>query len=136
MTLAELGSCLSEKEKLFIVDLIICLNKARTKFPGNRNRLDALVEEVGEVATALMDNEGEERVHAECVDVACTAMRLALEGDANYPKQVQGMILGSMRLINIGNGKVWLGEAHGGEGGEFPAKDIESLCLKYFGDNF
>lgn len=144
MELGGLGRSLSEKEQLFMVDLIICLNKARAQFPGNRNRLDALVEEVGEVATALMENEGVERVRSECIDVACTAMRLALEGDAAYTAQGSGLgargngrvRVGYLDMFNMGNGKIWIGEAGGGEGGEFPLIDVAAIIQKFYAENF
>lgn len=136
MQLPTLGRSLTDVEQLFVVDFIICLNKAQTKYPGNRNRLDALVEEVGEVATALMDNEGAERVRAECIDVAVTAMRLAIEGDAAYPRQRRGMQVGYLEMVNLGNDKIWIGEAGGGEGGEFPLVDVAQVIQKFYAENF
>lgn len=53
---------------------------ARAKFPDNNAMNAALVEEVGEVSTALM-YEPWDRVVKECVQVASMAMRIALEGD-------------------------------------------------------
>jgi hypothetical protein len=56
------------------------LKNARTKFPESNAVNCALVEEVGEVSTALM-YEPWNRVVAECVQVAAMAARLAVEGD-------------------------------------------------------
>ena len=53
---------------------------ATTKFPGSNNNLAALIEEVGELATALME-ESTDNVIKEAVQVAAVAMRIAREGD-------------------------------------------------------
>lgn len=58
--------------------------RARDKFPTNRHRLAALVEEVGELAKALLENQGLERIRAEAVQVAATAARIMEEGDADF----------------------------------------------------
>lgn len=58
--------------------------RSRRKFPSNRHQLAALVEEVGEVAKALLEGEGRERVRAEAIQVANVALRLYEEGDADY----------------------------------------------------
>lgn len=57
------------------------LERARTKFPGPDATLAALVEEVGEVAKALMD-ESRDRVRKEAIQVAVMAIRLVIDGDA------------------------------------------------------
>jgi hypothetical protein len=126
---------LQGKDCKFITDVMLCLGKARNKFPGNQHRLAALVEEVVEVATALQENQGPERVYAECVDVACTALRLAVEGDATHARELTGMQLGDVRLSRLANGKFWLGLPEG-EGGEFPAAPIEALLLKHYQEFF
>ena len=56
------------------------LFRAREKFPGKNATFPALVEEVGELATALME-ETTERVHKEAIQVAVMAMRIILDGD-------------------------------------------------------
>lgn len=58
------------------------LFSARQKFPGKRLTMVALVEEVGEVAKALLD-ESPQRVYDEAVQVAVMAQRLATEGDTS-----------------------------------------------------
>ncbi len=65
-------------------DLNCEVARARRKFPSNSHMLAALVEEVGEVAKALLDGEGRDRVRAEALHVACVAMRMYEEGDADY----------------------------------------------------
>ena len=132
------------KDCKFITDLMICLTKARKAFPDNRHRLAALVEEVGEVATALQENQGQQRVYEECVDVACTALRLAVEGDAVFTARGSGLgaqgnsgvRVGLLEMVNTGNGKIWIGEAGGGEGGEFPLVDVAALVQKFYAENF
>lgn len=57
------------------------LRRARAKFPGPDATLAALMEEVGEVAKATVD-ESRERVRKEAVQVAVMAIRLILDGDA------------------------------------------------------
>lgn len=57
------------------------VESARTKHPGNEHLLAALMEEVGELAKALLDCEPWHRVEAEAVQVACVAIRIATEGE-------------------------------------------------------
>ncbi len=58
--------------------------RARLKFPGNRFLLAALVEEVGELAKAMLQNEGKERIEREAIQVAAVAVRILEEGDATF----------------------------------------------------
>jgi len=60
------------------------VRRAREKFPGSRFLLAALTEELGEVARALLQRQGKERVRKEALQVACVAMRLFEEGDATF----------------------------------------------------
>ena len=69
---------------------------ARKKFPGNHMMLAALMEEVGELAQALIDNErlpgnqsAPQHAYREAVQVACMAMRIAEEGSEEFKKYVQ-----------------------------------------------
>ena len=57
---------------------------AKLKFPGNRYLLAALTEEVGELAQALLQKQGPERVREEALQVACVTLRIAIEGDATF----------------------------------------------------
>lgn len=74
-------------------DTLGCLNKelyyARKNFPSNQHLMVALVEEVGELAQALIDNSrgktSEYHVFAEAIQVATMAVRLAEEGSAEFP---------------------------------------------------
>jgi NTP pyrophosphatase (non-canonical NTP hydrolase) len=64
------------------------LNFARTKFPSNEHLLAALVEEVGELSQALIDQhrgkQKAEDVFAEAIQVAAMAIRIAEEGSKEF----------------------------------------------------
>ena len=66
------------------------LVSARAKFPGNRHNLAALTEEVGELNQAMIEyHRGNPDVSAddifkEAIQVACVALRVATEGDADF----------------------------------------------------
>jgi hypothetical protein len=64
-------------------EILAELTRARTKFPGRNVTFAALVEEVGELATATFE-ESRERVRKEAVQVAVMAMRMVLDGDHTY----------------------------------------------------
>lgn len=64
----------------FLADVRAEHVRACQKFPASDVVMNALTEEVGELAKALMD-EPWDHVRAEAVQVASTAMRVALEGD-------------------------------------------------------
>ena len=67
-----------------LCDLAEELCAARKKFPGNALLLAALAEEVGELARALLQRQGKERVQREALQVACVAIRIFEEGDATF----------------------------------------------------
>lgn len=60
------------------------LLRARTKFPGNTHLTHALTEEVGELAKAQLQRRPRSEVVAEAVQVACLAIRIIEEGDADF----------------------------------------------------
>lgn len=65
------------------------LDAARKKFPDNLHQLVALMEEVGELAQAMMehDRDGSQTIQMvlrEAVQVASMAIRVATEGDENF----------------------------------------------------
>lgn len=68
-------------ERQLIEEVLAELVRARTKFPGDNVTTLALMEEVGELATATFE-ESAIRVRKEAVQVACMAMRVVLDGDA------------------------------------------------------
>jgi len=65
------------------------LQFAMTKFPSPNLTLPALIEEVGELAQALLKHKYEKggvvEVYAEAVQVAAMAIRIALEGSSEFP---------------------------------------------------
>lgn len=71
-------------------DIAAEVARARTKFPLPNRNLLALLEEVGELAEALMTNCSAAELRAEAVQVAAMAVRIAEEGstefDMNGPK--------------------------------------------------
>jgi len=76
----ETGPILDALDEGFIDQLRIELARARAKFPDPYGMLAAMTEEVGEVAKAMLEEEPE-RVRAEAIQVAVTAIRIAVEGD-------------------------------------------------------
>lgn len=58
--------------------------KARGKFPGNHKLLAALVEEVGELAQAMLQKKAKSEIEKEAAQVACVAIRLLEEGDGDF----------------------------------------------------
>lgn len=70
-------------------DLGIEYIEATTKFPGNNFQFAALIEEVGELAQALMEQTisgkfTSEQIYKEAIQVATMAMRVAIEGSKEY----------------------------------------------------
>lgn len=70
-------------EALLADEILAELVRARTKFPGKNVTFAALVEEVGELATATFE-ESRDRVRKEAVQVAVMAMRMVLDGDHTF----------------------------------------------------
>jgi uncharacterized protein YaiE (UPF0345 family) len=56
---------------------------ARAKFPSNALLMEALIEEVGEVARAVLERDFD-HAKQEALQVACVAIRLATEGDHSW----------------------------------------------------
>lgn len=68
---------------------------ARRKFPSTDDILASITEELGELAQALQEQKHEpekgktsEDVYNEAIQVAATALRLAVDGSPNYPQYV------------------------------------------------
>jgi hypothetical protein len=74
--------------------------RAREKFPKNGHMLAALAEEIGELAKALLEGEPNEAIRMEALQVACVAIRIAEEGDDDYPsaKPSQGRFVYPKRV--------------------------------------
>lgn len=85
---AELEADLASALPLEPHDDVVCwfnevdaeIARAQAKFPGNQLATIALMEEVGELAKAVLD-EPSERARAESVQVACMAYLVAVKGD-------------------------------------------------------
>jgi len=60
------------------------VERARSKFPSNRHLLAALVEEVGELAKAFLEDEPRDRMRAEAIQAACVAVRIFEESDSTF----------------------------------------------------
>ena len=71
------------KEQEVLDEILEELTRARNKFPGKNVTFAALVEEVGEVATAIFE-ESRDNVRKEAIQVAVMACRLILDGDETY----------------------------------------------------
>lgn len=69
-------------------DLADELGRARRKFPACDHTYAALLEELGELAQALIEHKTARaparNVRAEALQVACVAVRIGTEGDASY----------------------------------------------------
>ncbi len=62
-------------------ELAVEVGRARSKFSNNRLMLAALMEEVGELANAIIEGKDWE---TEALQVACVAMRIYTEGDSTH----------------------------------------------------
>lgn len=69
------------------------VHRAREKFPQPNRTFAAMIEEVGEVAKALLDFENgtilREELDRELIQVAAMALRLTIEGDPTFPRTQQ-----------------------------------------------
>jgi hypothetical protein len=70
-------------ELSLIMDIQEELKRARSKFPGKNVTFAAMIEEVGELATALFE-EDKSRVREEAIQVCVMAMRVVLDGDHTF----------------------------------------------------
>lgn len=78
-TLVGIGRQITSAEKE-LVPLQEELVHARTKFPSNRYLMTALAEEIGEMADAWLAEPNSPHARHEALQVACVAMRIAMEG--------------------------------------------------------
>jgi uncharacterized protein YgfB (UPF0149 family) len=67
-----------------VQDLANEMISARLQFPKNAHMLAALAKEMGELANAYIEGSGVDRVRSEALRVACVAMRIFEEGDADF----------------------------------------------------
>ena len=78
-TLVGVGRTVSQAERE-VQPLMEELIRARTKFPANRYLMTALAEEIGEMADAWLQEPTSPHARHEALQVACVAMRIAMEG--------------------------------------------------------
>ena len=84
-----------------ISDLDEEVKRARTKFPSNRHLLAALTEELGELAQAFLQKQGQDRIRAEALQVACVAMRIYEEGDGAFDDLSDADAFGAKHIDNL-----------------------------------
>lgn len=69
-------------------DLADEIGRARRKFPGSEHTYATLLEELGELANALLEHKyghaPSRNIRAEALQVACMAVRVGTEGDTSY----------------------------------------------------
>lgn len=53
-----------------------------------------------------------------------------------YGEQPEAIRIGAFRLVRMSTGGIWIGEADGGEGGEFKEAEIEKVIHKFYVENF
>ena len=80
---AEIKGQMNHDTQVLLQEIEDELTRARAKFPGKNVTFAALVEEVGELATATF-SEPRTNVRAEAVQVAVMAMRMVLDGDHTF----------------------------------------------------
>lgn len=73
-----------QETKIFLEAVEKELQRATKKFPWPNNNLVALMEEVGELSRAFLDNKSFPDKFNEAVQVAAMAARCALEGDPQF----------------------------------------------------
>lgn len=73
----------------FHIDVVAETQRARLLFPANKHMLAALVEEVGELSQAMIDQDFGKKsaldVYKEAVQVGAMAARVAIDGDPSFP---------------------------------------------------
>lgn len=81
---------------VFLAKVTSEAERSRVKWPGNADKLAALTEEVGELAKAMLQQKheggGNQDVWVEAVQVAATAMRIALEGSGEMSYDPQAAV--------------------------------------------
>lgn len=75
------------EESLFLTAVGVELKNASKKFPFPNPNIAALMEEVGELAQAFLQNKTWEEIYKEAVQVATMAARCAIEGDPQFSKE-------------------------------------------------
>lgn len=53
-----------------------------------------------------------------------------------FGEQPEAIRIGAFRLVRMATGGIWIGEAEGGEGGQFKEEAIEAAIEKFYAENF
>jgi hypothetical protein len=53
-----------------------------------------------------------------------------------FGEHIETIRIGDFRLTRMATGGIWIGEADGGEGGEFKEAAIEGVIAKFYAENF
>lgn len=84
---------IAARDRYMLGEIVRELGRARAKFPGVEHMTCAAMEEMGEVARALLQLEHEPAkgkrsvdVAGECIQLAAMAIRIATEGDTTYTR--------------------------------------------------
>ena len=77
---------MTQETKWFLESVEQEIIKATSKFPYPNQNLAALMEEVGELAQAFLQEKPFEEIYKEAVQVATMAARCAIEGDPQFRK--------------------------------------------------
>lgn len=75
---------MTQETKFFLEAVEAEIQKATSKFPWPNPNLAALMEEVGELAQAFLQNKPHDEIFKEAVQVATMAARCAIEGDPQF----------------------------------------------------
>lgn len=78
------GKELRPPNAVTLAEISVEVSEARAKFPSPRHLCVALMEEVGELAKALLESDDWEDVRSEAKQVACVAIRIMEEGDSDF----------------------------------------------------
>ncbi len=76
-------------DTVFLNHVAAEVDRAREKFPTNKHKLAAMMEEAGEVVKAMLDHEyekdvSEQDIYKECVQAAAMCLRVAIDADPEY----------------------------------------------------
>ena len=53
-----------------------------------------------------------------------------------YGEHPEAIRIGYFRIVRMSTGGIWIGEAEGGEGGEFKESEIEKVIAEFYRENF
>jgi NTP pyrophosphatase (non-canonical NTP hydrolase) len=71
---------IKKPQAITLIDVAAEVTRARAKFPSSRFLLTALMEEVGELAKAVLQKRPKDECRREAMQVACVAIRIMEEG--------------------------------------------------------